>query len=214
MFSLIAKWISLIIIGFGIGWLAGLSVSPVVSIIITSIIGVSITLASVLSGLKSGAVQPEGAANTQTSSDWNATPVPIALIILGLVIGSILGIVVRNWNLLGSDIRPEIQKWTDAGLKLPEEEIALRLFNREYLSKETPSETTEKSKTAGTILFSIKQADCDSLLGVLISSPEELPKRLGGTNNKFFRVLPEIVHDSETLQKVVRELCKEDIQSQ
>ncbi|MFZ4660329.1 MAG: hypothetical protein ACOYNY_25185 [Caldilineaceae bacterium] len=43
---------ALVVTGFGIGWLAGLSVSPVVSIVLTMVTGSVATIIAALSGVK------------------------------------------------------------------------------------------------------------------------------------------------------------------
>ena len=50
---------ALVVTGFGIGWLAGLSVSPVVSIVLTSVTGVAAAAVTALSGLKEETDQAE-----------------------------------------------------------------------------------------------------------------------------------------------------------
>lgn len=79
---------SLIIIGLGIGWLAGLSVTPVIVSIIVALFGVIAPLIAILVG-----VTPK--------NEQRINLLPIALLIVGLALGSILGIFARTHNLLG-----------------------------------------------------------------------------------------------------------------
>jgi len=79
---------SLIIIGLGIGWLAGLSVTPVIVSIIVALFGVIAPLIAILVG-----VTPK--------NEQRINLLPIALLIVGLALGSILGIFTRTHNLLG-----------------------------------------------------------------------------------------------------------------
>jgi hypothetical protein len=129
--------ISLIFTGLGIGWLIGLSISPVVSIVITSITGSAAAIVAAMSGLE----QRPPANNKDDDNDdkntqihprrWRASPIPIAWLIVGIVAGSAIGIYVRNQDLLGgSDLTIEIKRWTDIGLN--EEEVARRLFESRY----------------------------------------------------------------------------------
>lgn len=117
--------------GFGIGWLIGLSVSPVVSIVITSITGAAAAVVAALSGLHDQ--YTDGNVSERPSAQplrWTVNPLPLALLMLGTVIGTLLGIPARNYNWLGSDLSAELQKWSAAGLD--QKEVARRLFEIQY----------------------------------------------------------------------------------
>jgi multisubunit Na+/H+ antiporter MnhC subunit len=117
----------LIVTGLGIGWLMGLSVSPVVSIVITSLTGSAAAIIATMSGVErkiTDTDQSEKNEKIQTRRDVN--PLPLALLIVGIIVGSGLGIFARSNDLLGSDISAEMQKWSEIGI--PEQEIARRLF--------------------------------------------------------------------------------------
>ena len=112
-----------VVTGFGIGWLAGLSVSPVVSIVLTSVTGVAAAAVTALSGLKEETDQAESKVR------WRLPRIevwPLALLIVGMLIGSTLGILARNYHLFGSDVTSEIQKW--AAVDVPKEAVVDRLF--------------------------------------------------------------------------------------
>ena len=84
--------LAFIVIGFGIGWLAGLSISPVVSILLTSVV----TLAGGFVGAFSGL-------NGNVSDGYKkVNPAPLAFLIFGIILGSTIGILVRTHNILGS----------------------------------------------------------------------------------------------------------------
>lgn len=128
------KWylyLSLVVSGIGVGWLTGLSVSPVVSIVITSVIGAATATIAAVSGL-----EVRNSENAQMNTDKGAVdkksinPLPLAILIIGIFVGSIFGISARNQSWMGSDLSAEIQKWTNAGLN--KEEVVYRLFNLEH----------------------------------------------------------------------------------
>ena len=121
--------IALMVTGFGIGWLAGLSVSPVVSIVITSVTGVAGAVVAALSGLKEAAPEDE-TTKTKHLLRLRIDPVPIGLLAAGLILGSIVGLLARNYHLLGSDLSAELTKWDRAGLA--KTEVARRLFELQY----------------------------------------------------------------------------------
>ncbi len=145
--------ISLIVIGFGTGWLVGLSVTPVVSIIITSIVGVAATLLTVISGLKAWTPESEESETTdepqKLNNSLNVTPIPIAIFIVGILLGSGLGVFARTHNWLGSQLFFEVKKWTDIGLD--KKEVAQRLLDSEYPTSSMYSHSWSSSDLAAEI---------------------------------------------------------------
>lgn len=130
-----ASNLGLLIIGFGIGCLLGVSVSPVVSIAITSLTGAAASIIAALSGLQEKQSNPKESDKYQISlSRWSVNPWPLAVLVIGIILGSIGGILARTHDILGANISAEItnevQKWTIVGLN--EEEIERRLFELEH----------------------------------------------------------------------------------
>lgn len=138
---------SLLTIGFGVGWLAGLSVSPIVSTLLSSIVGVTVMLVSIMSGVSwySQQNQKEKLNNNPKIEEksiidrWKVHPAPIALLVLGIVIGSGVGIYVRTHNVLGVNSEEQfVEKWKALGKSseknpiITEEEIVQRLFDNNY----------------------------------------------------------------------------------
>lgn len=116
-------WLSLMIAGSGIGWLAGLSVSPVVAIMITSVIGAATAFTTTLGDWSGKLPKSEGGALSKKTLN----PVPLSLLVIGIFVGSISGVYARTRNWLGAPLSTEIVQWTDLGL--PKTEVVHRLFN-------------------------------------------------------------------------------------
>jgi hypothetical protein len=87
--------VSVLVIGIGLGWLAGLSVSPVVGGIITSLLGIA---AAVVTGLH--AIRFDRGARQGDSSTPRVDARPAALLVLGIALAATLGILVRTHHLL------------------------------------------------------------------------------------------------------------------
>lgn len=130
--SNIIKYIFILVTGLGIGWLVGLSISPVISIVITSVTGAAAAVIAAMSGLENkNEVDKDDTTESNQNFQWKVNPIPIAMLVIGVVVGSGIGIYVRNQDLLGrSDLSFEIKQWTDAGLD--QEEVARRVFENHY----------------------------------------------------------------------------------
>ncbi len=188
---------SLFLIGAGVGWLVGLSVSPVVSIVLTSVMGTVAALVAALSGLDVEGQSPR----------FQVNPVPIAVLIVGIIAGSLLGLRARNANWLGYTLQQEVARWQTAGLELHESAILLRLFEREYptAAGEPVTKTVPTPLGAGTYLFAVEAQECAQLL---LASDEDLaPLFLTLADERLHR-LPEIIVDDAVLACYVKEvLC-------
>ena len=92
--------ISLAVIGLGIGWLVGLSISPVIAGVIASLLGIAGSAASVFGGISSGKI---------TVGPVDARP--IAILVVGVAIGASMGIYARTHDILSplTEVRPEKQ---------------------------------------------------------------------------------------------------------
>ncbi len=121
--------LSLAVAGLGIGWLIGLSVTPVVSIVITSITASAAAVIAAMSGVQR-TDGDSGGGRRLFPFDLRVSPVPLALLMVGMMIGAPAGVMVRSQNLLGLDVRSEVKMWTD--LKVPADDVAQRLFDARY----------------------------------------------------------------------------------
>ncbi|MCI5191255.1 MAG: hypothetical protein D3905_16020 [Candidatus Electrothrix sp. AS4_5] len=146
-------------IGLGIGWLAGLSVSPVATILISGLLGVAITIVGIISisltyrNDKGEIIRSVGF----TVAEKISTGL-LALIVFGIALGVSLGICARTHNFLGADdksvskLRQELnelqghcsddKKWTELGID--KKEVAQRIFDKYY----PKGSAANKSKTA------------------------------------------------------------------
>jgi hypothetical protein len=153
--SLLKQSCFLLISGIGIGWLIGLSVSPVIYVVITSVIALVVSIISALAGLKLN--EPE----TQSSDESRKkrrlqveiNPVPMTLTIVGLVIGASVGIYGRTNNWLGPRPSNFVERWKDT--ELSKKEISKRLFDELYPPKVegvTPEQTSSQPNSGPSTL--------------------------------------------------------------
>jgi hypothetical protein len=88
-----AQLVSVLVIGIGIGWLSGLSVSPVIGTVLASLVGVA---GGIVAGVRSIARTP--------AEHGNVTPVSVdarlaALLVFGISVGAPLGIIARTYGI-------------------------------------------------------------------------------------------------------------------
>jgi hypothetical protein len=81
--------LALLVSGLGIGWLTGLSLTPVVGTVLTSILGI-------VGGAVAGFTALD-AERLKIHSPW-----PVALLIVGIAVGGPLGILARTHDLFGA----------------------------------------------------------------------------------------------------------------
>lgn len=139
----------LLISGMGVGWLLGLSVSPVLHIIVASVIALVIGVVGALAGLESN---PDGSATGKDSQTGEISisankksvkinPFPMTALIAGLVIGASFGVYTRTNELLGANPQRLAQRWNGVS-GLDEASIKRRLFDQYY---PPPASTTGAS---------------------------------------------------------------------
>jgi len=131
----------LVCIGVCIGWLMGLSITPVIPIVVTSIVGSVAAIVAALSGQQDDN-QDSSTANNIPLLKRRINPTPLGLLLVGMILGSAVGVLARNQHWLGSDVSGEIKKWTDQGL---DREVVLgTIFASQYpgvSSTAIPTET-------------------------------------------------------------------------
>lgn len=96
----IANTIYLLFASLAVGWMVGSSISPVVQVVVSSLIAILVTIAALASGLS------EKADETAGSRDYikriaNINLFPVAVLCVALAIGAASGIFIRTHNYLG-----------------------------------------------------------------------------------------------------------------
>lgn len=130
--------------GTSVGILVGLSVSPVVHIVVASLVAVIVSLVAVLSGLR--AKEEASDAPLRRFRNLEVKTLPFAALTLGLVFGAGLGTYARTNGLLGVDPKHEVQRWSGTGLD--DASIQRRIFDDIYPpSSSATANDLEKSAT-------------------------------------------------------------------
>ena len=137
--------VCLLISGLSVGWLMGLSVSPVIQTILTSLLTIVIGITSALAGISLVQTQDSNADGTPAKRRPRVIfdPLPIMGLALGIAMGSALGVYARTNNWLGPKKNSFYEEWQDTGLT--KEEVTRRVFDSLY--PPTPDENKQESSS-------------------------------------------------------------------
>lgn len=129
MRKLLAEALAIILVGAGVGWLIGQSVTPMLQTVLASILTVISALLVAVMGLNakedaSGGGTP--APGTAGPRNYLVSAVPLALFLTALCIASAVSVAVRARAALGMGLDEEIAQWAAVGMN--RQEVARRLF--------------------------------------------------------------------------------------
>jgi hypothetical protein len=117
--------LGIVLAGLSIGWLAGLSASPVVQGVLTAILGLAVSCVTLLAGLephlstRKRSNDSPNAASTGRAAWLSAVRVgPIVALTMGLATGASIGVFARTHDWLGTR--------SQAGVDASKEELLLR----------------------------------------------------------------------------------------
>lgn len=180
-----SRWpqaIYVLIVGMGIGWLSGLSVSPVIAGVLTGIMGIA---GGVVAGLKS--IAKDGAsAGSNKAAKTQIDALPAALLVLGIALAAPLGIMARTYHVF--------------------EPPAVRQAVLDQITK-----TGKVSGQDRSVLFSASASECAELMA-LTGNPNEAAFRdaLAVSDMPWAVKLEAGIKDTNALKKAVRSLCTKD----
>lgn len=158
--------------GVGVGWLIGLSASPVVQSLLAAILGILTALVAGLSGLelpKSGKEEQAGRFSKLAQIPV-LTAVPFGLVLVGVIGGSAGGIFCRENDLLGFRPGMYLERWKSISAADRE-----KLIDRLIDKKVVVSSHDGAAPVSGSVLESALTSRCDELAGL---SGERLRKAL------------------------------------
>ena len=126
------RGLSLLISGLGVGWLIGMAVSPVIHIVITSLIAFVVSVTSALAGIKvdKGEDKDDAQSARRHKLQVEVNPLPMMFMVIGLVIGASLGALARTNDWLGPRAGRFAEQWKDT--ELSRRELSRRLFDQLY----------------------------------------------------------------------------------
>lgn len=159
------KTVTILITGTALGWLIGMTASPVTQGVIATLLAAIVGLVTALAGMKFDQTRPDalGADTRNRIFIKGIDPLPVMALVLGIALGAALGIYTRSHNLLGSEadagIDPAQVIAKYAPLGLDEKVIAQRLFDIEYPAGKVLVSEAEQKRRAG-VLFDFSSSEC------------------------------------------------------
>ena len=170
MKKIITDCVLLFIIGLCVGLLTGLSISPIIQTVLSSILGICIAIVSILSGLESKS------ANTQNKFffDYKLNVFPLTLLVVGITLGAIGGIYARTHDVLGrnSTVKVEIKKQDKNDIS------STVLFSNNYKPEICDIASIYSGKTLIHELLVVDDSSVNKLIDSLNSNPELVKQKL------------------------------------
>jgi hypothetical protein len=200
--------------GFGLGWIMGMSVTPVTQTVVAAIIALAVAVANALIGLRAETEAPAGVVDPKKPADPDkprrVTPLPFGSLLIGLAAGSAVGIWSRTHDVLGPDLDARILEWK--ATKYADSLIARRLFDRTYppLTKDNAAPKGEAA-TGNPFLYNISVENC----GVLRqASPDsaQLITQLRVVGDQHVDTVVSQCNSLECMRALVNVLCADSSQ--
>jgi hypothetical protein len=119
-----------------VGWLIGLSTSPVLHVIVGSVVALVLSVVCSFAGVQLRTVPTEEHSNADSmphgppKTGTTVNPLPIAIFSLRLALGATVGIVARTNELFGPNVGKFVRRWQGVGLS--DAELKRRLFDQLY----------------------------------------------------------------------------------
>jgi len=180
--------LAIFVTGLGIGFLVGLSASLVVNALIGGIVSLAAGVVSALCGVRLEKSEPKagedaGSPGGVSFFSGQVSPVPIAVLVISIVLGSLLGLQARTREWFAESPEHLVKKWHKS-TGLNEQDIAKILFNSIYGggkggAKSEEEKGSEAKPLAAGVLFAVSADQCERLHHYL-DDPDRLRLQLEG----------------------------------
>jgi hypothetical protein len=199
MVYVIRNTIGFLLIGLSLGWMVGLSVSPVLQVLISSIITLIASVVTVIVGLKRSESN-SSSTNLEKLVNRRINVIPMAIFLLSLAIGTTISIYNRTNDKFGLHPNNLVDKWFEDSLS--RQRLKEELFRKAYL--DGINDNKQRQFTAG--LFRVDTDEC----GMLISkSGEELRASLLQISNGRFDSVIKSCNSERCLEELRNMICDE-----
>ena len=178
--------LSILLTGIALGWLVGLSVSHVVQTVVASLIGLLVSIISILAGLHS--TEDDSASKNHIVYSLSQISVfPIMFLVIGISTGTTFGILARTHSILSP------------------KEYRERFVNNQTKKNDIKSEESTYYDESGTVLFGSKNNVCRKLCGL---DNRELILAIKSSSILKIRDLLKFEDDSVKMRNQLNNICK------
>lgn len=196
--------------GLGLGWIMGMSVTPIVQTVITAVLALAVAVANALIGLRAEA-EVQGEDDQDKPKPEPVNPLPFGSLLIGLAAGAALGIWSRTHDVLGPDVNSRIAEWKSTGY--PDSVIARRLFERTYppLTKENAVPKGDPAVGNTTFLYHVPAGGCEVLRQATPDSAQ-LSTQLRVLGDEYVDRVVSQCNSAECMRALVELLCADTSQ--
>lgn len=199
-------FVAMLVGGIAVGWIMGLSVSPVTQTVLGAMVTVLAGAAAIFAGIRPALVKP-AESDAALESEPPARPtksalpnvLPIAGLLVGTALGASSGVWARTHNLLSPSPDAQVSEWTAAS-GLPKHEVALLLLGGKAETGSLPLQGTGLNAAPANACFEVNSAlragDTETLSTALQSWWPAIRQALGGQPA-----------DARTLQVLAKVMC-------
>ncbi|MCR9121365.1 MAG: hypothetical protein NXH91_03765 [Phyllobacteriaceae bacterium] len=210
------SYLALLMVGIGIGVLSGLSTSPVLSVILTSLMATTAAVTTVIAGLSGPPQGPQK--SVRTVSVW-----PLSVLVLGIVAGAVVGAWARTTYtadhfMFSSSVaaykppdgtKETIDEWVELGLD--QRQVANALFAAHVgIVGDTTVAIAERQAVAATpSLFAVSGEECGRLENARDSGTERLRSAFEAVESAVVARLAGVLSNEE-LELLLPVTCPEN----
>lgn len=167
----------IVLIGISLGWLIGLSISPIIGGVITSIISLLISIYVVFTGITDSSKSN----NNLLRNIKNINLLPLALLMTSIALGSSSGVYLRTNDVLGLDPSTFIEKWKETNIQ-PEELAKLALKIKYGINDSDSTKINTANHTYGVLMNTSASMNCEILKAIPDDELEDSLYRLNNDN--------------------------------
>jgi len=196
MLGAISNFVAIVVIGMSIGWLAGLSSSPVFSVVIP------VLLTLIASALTAVRLMGKPAADAPPA----ISVYTVTIFAIGLAGGASLGTMARLGDWLSPDPERIIARWNRWGTIIPHDDVVRRVYERTLTDPYRGSRAPAPAADGRDVVLE-DGAACRAVLARADAlGPEDLKAALRARDVAWAAALAPI-QDVETLRVVANHLC-------
>ena len=207
------SWAALFVSSLCVGWLVGLSASPILHVIVGSVIALIVAIVGALAGVQLEVGAKDESKDTPngmpvgTVKGFSVNPLPVAVFAVGLALGATTGIFARTNEFFGPNTERFVKHWQ--GIGLTDVEIKRRLFEELYpVASHNHTQAAKSDEKDSNAQLEASNMRASALTAALLSVSVSDCQLLAGKHGDELRARL-LTINSDGIQSAVKE-CKGD----